>query len=66
MSEVDQLPDGTTISTTYAPDPRYGMLAPTATTITALPGNGPSRTVAVARSGGAPGQPWCSYRIDCW
>ncbi len=49
-SEQTALPDGTTAIVDYGPDPRWGMLAPIATsTVVAMP-SGLSRTVTASRS----------------
>jgi RHS repeat-associated protein len=44
------LPDGTTITATLSPDPRYGLLAATTSTTTKLPLGGLSRAELVSRS----------------
>jgi RHS repeat-associated protein len=48
-STSNTLPDGTVVTTTLTPDPRYGLLSPTTTTSTTLPIGGLSRVEAIAR-----------------
>jgi RHS repeat-associated protein len=49
-SRVATLPDGTVITTTLTPDPRFGLLSPTTSTTTTLPLGGLSRVEAVKRT----------------
>jgi RHS repeat-associated protein len=49
-SRVTTLPDGTVVTTTLTPDPRFGLLAATPTTTTTLPLGGLSRVEAVKRT----------------